>query len=216
MLDARALLFLLGASCASPASLTWTVDNLNSVGGHAPRVEGAPRVVDKAVEFDGVDDGLEIPILPLAGEREFTVEILFRPDADGPAEQRFLHLQEDASQSRLLIETRVVPGGTWYLDTYIETELDNGKLMDEQKTHRTGSWTTAALSYDGRTMRHYVNGKEELSRELKFRPLTQGRTSLGMRLNRVFWFKGAIRTVRFTPRALPPADLLRPDHGVNR
>jgi hypothetical protein len=205
-----AALLLLLASCASPASLTWTVDNLKSIGGHAPRVEGNPRVVDQAVQFDGIDDGLEIPILPLSGEREFTLEILFRPDADGPAEQRFLHLQEDASQSRFLIETRVRPGGTWHLDTYIGTEVDNGALIDPQKSHPTGAWYTAALSYDGRTMRHYVNGREELSRELKFRPLTQGRTSLGMRLNRVFWFKGAIRTVRFTPRALPAADLLRP------
>jgi hypothetical protein len=203
---------LIGASCASP--LTWTVDNLKSIGGHAPRVEGSPKVVEtdrgNAVQFDGVDDGLEIPALPLAGEREFTLEILFRPDPDGPEEQRFLHLQEDASPSRFLIETRVRPDGTWHLDTYIETEVDNGKLIDPRKAHPTGSWYTAALTYDGRTMRHYVNGREELSRDLKFRPLTQGKTSIGMRINRVFWFKGAIRTVRFTPRGLPPADLLRP------
>ncbi len=192
--------------------MTWHVDNLASIGGHAPRVEGAPKVVEtdrgKAVQFDGVRDGLEIPDLPLAGAREFTIEIVFRPDADGPAEQRFLHLQEHASESRFLIETRVRPGSVWYLDTYIQTELGNCTLVDPQKTHPAGAWTAAALSYDGRTMRHYVNGREELARELAFRPLGPGRTSIGMRLNRVHWFKGAIRSVRFTPRALAPEELL--------
>ena len=203
-----------GAPMNGRSPLVWRVDNLDSIGGHALRVEGSPKVVEtdrgKAVQFDGVDDGIEIPVLPLAGEREFTLEIVFRPDADGPAEQRFLHLQEDGSASRFLIETRIRPDGSWYLDTYIETELDQCTLVDPQRTHKAGAWHAAALSYDGRTMRHYVNGHEELSRDLKFRPLALGRTSIGMRINRVFWFKGAIATVRFTPRALPPADLLRP------
>ena len=194
--------------------LTWNLDNLESVGGHVPRVEGAPRVVEtdrgRSVQFGGAGDGIEIAALPLAGEREFTLEIVFRPDADGLAEQRFLHLQEDASESRFLIETRVRPDGTWYLDTYVQTELGNCTLVDAGKTHPTGVWHSAALSYDGRTMRHYVDGREELARELKFRPLTAGRTSIGMRLNRIHWFKGAVRIVRFTPRALPPSELLRP------
>jgi hypothetical protein len=34
--------------------------------------------------------------------------------------------------------------------------------------------------------------------------------ALGVRLNRVFWFKGAIRTVRFTHDALAPANFLKP------
>jgi len=195
-------------------SMIWTIDNLNSVGGHAPVILGAPKVVEtdgeKALEFDGVGDGLDIPALVLAGEREFTLEIVFRPAADGPPEQRFLHLQEDGSPSRVLIETRVVPGGRWYLDTYIETEVGNCTLKDSSKLHPTGAWTAAALTFDGRTMRHFVDGREELSGELKFRPLKPGRTAIGMRINRVWWFKGAIRLVRFTPRALPSAELLRP------
>jgi hypothetical protein len=207
----RAALLCLLVGCASPARTEiWTVDSVKSVGGRAPRIEGSPKVVDGAVQFDGVDDGLEIPVLPIAGERAFTVEIVFRPDTDGPAEQRFLHLQEDGSESRLLIETRVTPGATWHLDTYVETEAGNCKLIDPQKSHPTAAWYSAALSFDGRTMRAFVNGREELSGPLTFRPLKAGRTSIGMRINRVFWFKGAVRTVRFTPRALPAADLLRP------
>jgi hypothetical protein len=37
-----------------------------------------------------------------------------------------------------------------------------------------------------------------------------GAVSLGVRINRASWFKGAIHTVRISPRALAPAELLRP------
>jgi hypothetical protein len=40
------------------------------------------------------------------------------------------------------------------------------------------------------------------------RPLAAGRTSIGVRLNRVFWFKGAISKARFTARALAPAEFM--------
>ena len=194
--------------------VVWRVDDLESIGGHAPSVEGAPRVIETdrggALQFDGVKDGIEVPALPLAGEGEFTIEIIFRPDADGPPEQRFLHLQEDGSESRFLIETRIRPGGKWTLDTFIKTELGSCVLIDAERLHPTGTWYAAALSYDGRTMRHFVDGREEMARELKFRPLGLGRTSIGMRLNRIHWFKGAVQTVRFTPRALKPSELLRP------
>lgn len=46
-------------------------------------------------------------------------------------------------------------------------------------------------------MRQLVNGNLELEAAIAFRPLSAGRVSIGARLNRVFWFKGAIRSVRF-------------------
>jgi hypothetical protein len=63
-----------------------------------------------------------------------------------------------------------------------------------------------ALVYDGRLMRHFVDGHEELSGPLAIQPLGVGKTSIGVRMNRVFWFKGAVRKVRFTPRALSPKE----------
>ena len=56
-------------------------------------------------------------------------------------------------------------------------------------------------------MRSYVDGREELARPLTLVPLGTGRVSLGSRINRVSWFKGAIREVRFTPRALAAGEL---------
>lgn len=195
------------------AGALWQVDNISSIGGHSTTLLGSPAVIEtgigRAVQFDGIKDGLIVDALPLAGASEFTLEITFRPDADGPAEQRFLHLQQDGTENRILIETRV-QGDKWYLDTYIHSPRANLALFDPNNTHPTGRWYSAALTYDGGTMRHYVNGVEEMSGNLPFTPLGPGKTSIGVRMNRVFWFKGAVRKVRFTLRVLEPEQFLRP------
>jgi hypothetical protein len=36
-----------------------------------------------------------------------------------------------------------------------------------------------------------------------------GRTSVGVRITKMYFFKGAIRLARFTPRALTPAEFLK-------
>ena len=59
-------------------------------------------------------------------------------------------------------------------------------------------------------MRHYVNGKLELSRDVTFEAQTEGRTSLGVRMNKVHWYKGAIRKIRFTTAVLEPEAFLTP------
>jgi acetyl esterase/lipase len=48
-------------------------------------------------------------------------------------------------------------------------------------------------------MSHYVDGRREASGPVAFKALGPGRTSIGVRQNRVSWFKGRIREVRFTP-----------------
>jgi len=55
-------------------------------------------------------------------------------------------------------------------------------------------------------MGHFVNGELELSRPIEFAPQQPGRTSIGVRINEVSWFKGAIREIRFTPRGLSPEE----------
>ena len=192
----------------------WDIDNIDSVGGYATKVLGSPKVIEtdngKAVEFDGVKDGLVVDALPLAGAERFTLEIIFRPDADGLAAQRFLHLQEETSESRILIETRLTETGQWYLDTYIKSAKDDHTLVDSTKTHPAERWYNATLIYDGQKMRHYVNGVEEMSAGLDFDPLKHGKTSIGVRINRVYWFKGAIGKIRFSRRVLGREELLRP------
>jgi hypothetical protein len=193
-------------------AVVWTLDNAASIGGHQPTVLGAPRFVDAGVGpaacFNGKDDGLIVPAIPIAGWSQFTIEVLFRPDADGPEAQRFVHLQ-DERESRALFEIRLTPDGQWCLDTFLLSGTNRLPLIDRGKLHPAGSWHWAALVYDGKQMAHFVDGTKEMEGEVAFAPMTTGQTSLGVRLNRVYWFKGCIREVHFSPTALGPAQLQR-------
>src|ERR1700681_4103210 len=101
-----------------PLQEVWTFDRIDNIGGHPTTVLGHPHIIDtpngKAVEFNGVDDGLLIAVHPLAGAETFTWEAVFRPDG-GNAEQRWFHLEENPatgldSHNRMLFEIRVVDG----------------------------------------------------------------------------------------------------------
>ena len=109
----------------------------------------------------------------------------------------------------MLLETRVIEGRSWSLDTFLRCGETERSLFDPTRLHPTGKWTWVALVYDGKTMAHYVNGVKELEGEVAFAPMAAGQISLGVRLNRVYWFKGCIKEVRFHPAALPPESLQR-------
>lgn len=211
-----ALVFSGSALPASPhtAAVVWNLDNLESIGGHQVTVVGKPRVIEagrgKAIEFDGRGDGLFVAANPLAGLKEFTVEVIFRPAAGGPKEQRFLHFQPRGSEDRLLFETRLTPEGRWFLDTYLQSGKVKQTLYADKFLHPLGSWQHAAIVVDGKTMRHYVGGKEELAADAQLTPLAEGQTSIGMRFNQVFWYQGAIRQIRITPAVLKPEAFLKP------
>jgi hypothetical protein len=199
---------------AQAETVVWSVDSTSRIGGHKPLVLGAPRTVvedgRKAVRFDGVDDGLIFSHNPLERRGAFTIEVLFKPDGDGPAAQRFVHL-EDTAENRALIETRVTPDKKWYLDTFLFSRpAEKGvTLVDQTKLHPCDRWYWAALVYDGKVMSHFVDGGFEKQGEIAFGPMVEGRTSLGVRLNQVFWFKGAIAEIRFHPRAVAAGQLQR-------
>jgi hypothetical protein len=218
------LAFLTGSAfAAQPAAVpvNWRIETPTTIGTHKPLVLGAPRAVTedgrKAVRFNGTSDGLILETNPLQGRRAFTIEVLFKPDGDGPAAQRFVHL-EDIAENRALIETRVTPDKQWYLDTFLFVKAtDKGvTLVDKERLHPCDRWYWAALVYDGTTMSHYVNGVKEQEGAIAFGPMQDGRTSLGVRLNRVFWFKGAIAEIRFQPTAIDAASLQRPMGAAGR
>lgn len=200
---------VLATACDAGAdAMTWRLDNLETIGGHAVTIAGDPRVIDtphgKAIEFDGDDDGIFLDVHPLAGMSTFTVEVVFRPARNGAPEQRFFHMQEDDSESRVMFETRLVDNERWFLDTFIKSGEQGVVLYATGHEHPLDAWYHAAIVVDGTSFRHYVNGTLELTEPLSYSMQQAGRTSLGVRLNRVHWFKGAIRSLRFTPRALDP------------
>lgn len=201
------------AIAAFAQSVTWKLDNLKKIGGHKVEFIGQPEVVKteggKAIEFDGVDDGIFIETNPLAGAKAFTIEAWFRPDADGPAEQRWLHVEDlENVESRAMLETRVSKD-LWFLDTFLKSGDNRLPLFAENFKHPTGRWYHVALVYDGTEMRHYIDGKLELSGKIVMKPFGRGRVSIGVRQNKVYWFKGAVSKVRFSHAALIPENFLR-------
>ena len=196
--------------------VTWTFERLDRVGGHSTTVRGDPRVIEtpvgRAVEFDGVDDALFVDVHPLAGASAFTWEAIFRPDCGGTPEQRWFHLQETGSDNRMLFEIRVV-GDRWYLDSFINSAGGTATLMNRSSLHPLGAWYHVATVYDGRTFSNYVNGARDGAAEVQLQPQGTGRTSIGVRINLVNYFKGAIHSSRFTRRALTPAAFLQVPAG---
>src|SRR5581483_8796008 len=170
-------------------------DNLRAIGGFEPTRLGHPQVVDGAVEFNGVDDAIFLDTHPLAGAATFTWEAIFRPDAGGAAEQRFFHLQERDTENRLLFEIRVI-GDQWCLDSYAESPSGSKALMDRAKLHPLGKWHAVAAVYDGREFRNYVDGVLQGSGPLHLAPQGAGHTSIGVRINKVNYFKGAVMEAR--------------------
>lgn len=194
-------------------SVTWKIDNLKKIGDHAVEVLGSPKVIKtdrgNAVIFDGVRDGIFIQNNPLAGSDKFTIEAIFRPDAGGEKEQRWLHIEDtDNVENRAMLETRL-NGGEWFLDTFLKSGDSRMPLFAENFKHPVGRWFHIALVYDGTEMRHYVDGKLELSGKISFKKFGNGITSIGVRQNKVYWFKGAVLKARLTNRALTPKQFMK-------
>ncbi len=205
-----------GNSTASAASIAWDIDNLESIGGQKPIILGSPKIIEtnkgKAIEFDGVKDALVVGTLPLAGTEKFTLEVIFRPDPNSQGTHRFLHMEESNTKNRMLMAIEISPSDSnqWYLDTYIKSSAGNKNLYKPARTHLAGQWYNATVVYDGQEMQHYVNGAKEASAQLQFSPLSEGKTSIGAKLDQKTWFKGAIRTVRITQGVLKPEEFLKP------
>jgi hypothetical protein len=191
----------------SGKEITWSLSNPKLIGGFNPVILGNPVIKaegkDSSIYFNGTGDGLIIPTIPIEGWSKFTIEVLFKPDGDGGKAPRFIHF-EDTALNRGTFELRSTNDGQWYFDGF----LKNGKtnkgftLIDSTKLHPVNKWFWAALAYDGKKMYSYINGQRELEGGIDFPPMNKGNISLGVRLNKVNWFKGQIREIRFHPEAL--------------
>jgi hypothetical protein len=220
---------VLYAADVKPKQITWNFDNLTKIGGLPVKVEGHPKVISspvgKAVEFDGVGDSLFIDQHPLAGAETFTFEAIFRPDG-GAEQQRWFHLAERDPKSgllanpsptnptqdtnaRFLFELRVVNNNQWYLDAFTNGPGYNRALMFPAKVHPVGQWYHVADTYDGKMFRSYVDGELQGEAELAYKPQGPGGASIGVRMNKVNYFHGAVAKARFTPKALPVSEFLK-------
>jgi hypothetical protein len=190
----------------------WKLEDLNATKAEGVTKEGDPRTVDspygKAVYFDGTKDGLFLNANPIEKLKQFTVEVMFQPDGKAPQEQRFLHMG-DARAERLLLETRVTDDDQWCLDAFLKSGDSSRTLIDKNKLHPTGKWYHIAFVVDNGKMDVYVDGKLELNGKVDFSPMKAGKTSIGVRMNKVSWFRGAIYKIRITPKGLIPARFMK-------
>ncbi len=213
-----ALISLMAASAAACAQsldsenlpTVWRLESVETVGGLAAERVGAPRILGpgEGLGFDGLGDGMTVPVNPVAGCAGFTIEVLIRPDVGGPEEQRYFHV-EDTAGRRGLLELRMVGAEAWCLDTFLKCRAASLVLIDRAKTHPAGRWTWVALRYDGRALSAWVDGAKELEGALVFGPMGAGSVSIGMRQDGRSWFRGAIREVRFSREPLPPERMQR-------
>jgi len=213
------LLFLLSAF-PSAGQEVWTFDRLDQIGGHPVTVIGHPRLIEtpagKAIEFNGVEDGLFLDVHPLAGAATYTWEAIFRPDG-GNVEQRWFHLEEQPatgldSNNRMLFEIRVLDG-KWCLDAFNKSSTAQKAMLDRRHLHELGQWHHVAAVYDGKAFRSYVDGALDGEAQIELAPQAAGRTAVGVRMNKLYYFKGAVRTARFTRRALAPSEFLKLPEG---
>jgi Concanavalin A-like lectin/glucanases superfamily len=211
-------LLLAAALAQEPQSTVWRFDRIDSIGGHPTIVLGHPHLIDspygKAVEFNGVDDALFVDVHPLAGVSTYTWEVIFRPDADGAQAQRFFHLAElDPktgldTDNRMLFEIRIVDG-QWCLDSFAASNGSNRALLNCDDLHPLGKWYRVTAVYDGKMLRNYVGDEMQGEGELHLAPQGPGHSSIGTRINRRDFFKGAVFEARMTPRALPQEEFLK-------
>jgi hypothetical protein len=175
-------------------------------------INGNPKTIDSpygnAIRFDGNIDAYFLAINPLNNLHSFTVEVLIKPDLNGPEEQRFLHIG-DINGDRLLIETRLTNDGHWFLDTYIQSGQSQKTLIDPKYIHPIGQWFHVALTLDKKgQMTNYVNGKMEIKGHVDFNPINSGEMSIGVRRNKVSWYKGSIYKIKISPELIKPKDFM--------
>lgn len=208
----------------TPHTRIWRFNNIYRIDGLKTQVFGHPRVIKtrygKAVWFNGVNDGLIVPEHPLAGASKYTWEVIFRPDG-GPFAQRFFDLQEQNpatgqdTRNRMLFEVRVIHG-QWCLDSFAESGSQHRTLLNCKMMHPLGKWYVVTAVYNGKVLRNYVDGQLQGEGPLTLTPQLPGHSSVGMRINHKFYFKGAILKARMVPRALPPSQFWKLPAKVRR
>jgi hypothetical protein len=201
------------------------MNSLKKIGGHPVMVFGNPVVVDtgtgKAIRFDGIDDRLLVANNPLGDAKEFTIEVIFKPDSAYhiSMQPRFIHFQDEGdtlsgwnSARRIMMELRLTPENKWYLDGFLLTDAGERTLQNKNLTHPTGQWCHAALTYKDNTFKTYVNGVEEASGSVTFTEKIlnrAGNVSIGGRMNRLNYYRGLIKTLKITRKALMPEQFIK-------
>jgi hypothetical protein len=220
-------------------AITWRFDDLTKIGDAQVITVGKPRVVDtpigKAIHFEGrgstnssnpesgnpAGDAIFLNAAPLAGDTTYTFEVIFRPSSKGAPAQRFFHMQDNNSQSRRMFEIRI-RNNQWCLDT-VGIDVSHGAeqhgvtlVCDARHLHPLDRWYVVTATYDGKTLRGYVDGELQGEIAVTLAPLPPGTTSVGTRIDKRDFFTGDVYAARFQGRVLSPVDFLKVPDSARR
>lgn len=174
---------------------------------------GSPTVIDfsnthRFTRFNGRDDGLLLSHTPLSGSDTFSITIKLYPHCGGPFEQRFFHIQDEKSEDRFLMEIRMLADGSWYADTYFEYKGSSVLLQEPQLLHAPDRWCEYRVMYDGKQISQWLDGVLESSKLFERAMLpVNGLTSIGMRANKIYPFKGDLGSIELTGGDQYPANI---------
>jgi hypothetical protein len=149
------------------------------------------------LRFDGVDDRItQGPIAMPPGPA--TVELLLRP-ADTERMQTVL----DSSEP--VLSLMLAPGGTLRLQRM--NQQREVVTLAGQKPLQAGSWHHVVAVFTGRSLRLYVDGKQD-GPEIPIHGLRSDKeTAIGGPIRAAGFFKGDVRQFRVLQRALAPDEI---------
>ena len=234
-----AAIIVLAVPGLAQQSTTWRFDNLTKIGDAQVTTVGKPQVVDtsigKAVHFEGrgntnsgnpesgnpTGDALYLNAAPLSGDATYTFEVIFRPSSKGAPAQRFFHMQDNGSQSRRMFEIRI-RNNEWCLDT-VGIDVHQGAeqhgvtlACDAARLHPLDRWYVVTATYDGKTLRGYVDGELQGEIGVTLAPLPPGTTSIGTRIDKRDFFTGDVYSARFQRGVLSPGDFWKVPASAGR
>jgi hypothetical protein len=206
---------------------TWVLDKAEKIGNNkAFPLNTRPEVKisngSKYLLFNGIDNALLVKNNPLGNAAEFTIEVILRPDSSlnpDNLEQRFLHIGNSAGdKERILLELRLLKNQKWALDVFMSSENSSITFLDTVHTkhlYPAGKWYNVTLVFKNSAVTSYINGGKDSTDTVVFHSLPNAQISIGARQNPKSWFKGGIKTIRFTKRALKPAEFLKSGSDLN-
>jgi len=227
-----AALIIFAIPALAQQAIIWRFDNLTKIGDTQVTTVGRPQVVDtsvgKVIHFESrgntnssnpesgnpTGDALFLNASPLSGDATYTFEVIFRPSSKGAPAQRFFHLQDNNSQSRRMFEIRIV-NMQWCLDTVgINVDHDPEQhgvtlVCDSAHLHPLDRWYVVTATYDGKTLRGYIDGELQGEIGVTLAALPPGTTSVGTRIDKRDFFTGDVYSARFINSVLPPTGFLK-------
>jgi len=224
------LLFIISCTFlfSESSQIVWNINNLTKIGGYSIDVKGSPSIIktsdgDSAVEFNALTDTsterIKIQVNPLVNDTDFTVEVIFSPYNNYYAFKKSHqpYIFDICNPDSVISPKHQLNCGFYYenagygWNTLSDVIGDTYFVLAESNhTFTTNSWYHMAVTYSKSTskLNYYVNGNLIYSHTGShiglFNSLQQ--VSIGSLMYPGNYFKGAIKKIIFTHKAITESD----------